>query len=123
MMDGKVADLIRIVFYLWAVWEFSFLTALYQQAYKEMKRSRVIGGVALLTGAMAMLFSYMVLVAYLNSRHPDLYFLVRQLLVVPVIGAAFAARFFRIASLESPTKIIRKDLKAPCKVDRSKLSK
>ena len=100
------------MFYFWAGWELGFLTSLYKYAYTEMKKSKVIGALALLLFSQTILFFYLAFLAFTNSVNEDLYNFVRLLIIFPTAGVALSARHFRKRSLERNTQQLKEDLKA-----------
>jgi len=103
-------DILKWAVYLWTIFEVGLLSSLYWFAYKKMSQSRIISGLAMFLTALTLLVLYRLVLSYSIILTKDAHSVLRDLLILPMIGVSVTARIFRKRSIDLGTEELKDEL-------------
>lgn len=93
--------LLRAFFYFWLAVEFIGVASLYYWGYYKVKKSRIIGTMALLFFMIGILFAFLIIVSITGAIDMERYRTIVNLLFIPFLPLLYLIRRFRDDSLRT----------------------
>ena len=103
-----ILDIVKWTVYLWTIFEVGLSASLYWFAYKKMSQSRIISGLAMFLTALTLLVLCRLVLSYSIILTKDAHAVLRDLLILPMIGVSITARIFRKRSIDLGTESLER---------------